>query len=185
MTSANRVCFVIHSDKCFLVTIVRCDRLPCKAKETLFSIAPIRPFIPIEINLLINFIFSETGICSTQCILQIHLILIIIVIVGKFCITKCRNFSGRVSSICHFQAPYLIYLIQRHIVHSLGLNSRILCRHLRIGSAMTDLTLVLVKGLAHWLPGSGPEIPILVIPEIKDPRSVLTRILYLKWNLSK
>ena len=173
---SNRIAIiVIHTDEGFLITIVRSNLLSCHTEETFLAVASVRTLVPVQIDLLQNLVAKEYCVRCTQRILQVYLILIVIIIIRKLCITKYRNLTRLVRCVRHLTSPNLIYLSERHIVICLCLNARILREHCSISSSMMNLALILIQVLANRLPGSRPEISSLIVSDVNvTSRCIIT-----------
>ena len=64
-------------------------------------------------------VFVKQSFCNEQRVLKIHLILFVVVIVCKLCVSCDIEISCCAGIVCHFEVPHLIRLVKRYIVQSL------------------------------------------------------------------
>ena len=129
--------------------------------------------IQIAVDQLMDVVFFKHCAGDELRILQIHLILFIVAVVGKLRIARHCQFPRNTGVVPYCQRPYLMGLAQRHIVERLRGNACILCPHFRVRCPMSALAVVLSQIFAHRLPRSRPVVFGHVVPEIDvSPRLV-------------
>ena len=155
---------MIQTDKALLITTVGRDILSCQSEEPSLCIAAVnRLLLHILIDHLHDLVLLEICSCNKQCILQIHLILLVIAFIRELCIAKYGNLTWTVRGIGHLQIPYFISLVQRNIIECFGMNVSIICLNVGISCTMMTLTLIVIQVLAYRLPGSRPVILRILI----------------------
>ena len=147
---------MISAKERFLISGIACNLCASQAKESCKCNTSVdgRALIHILIDYLLNAVSHEICSCDKECILQIDLILLIVVVIRKFTVTKDGQVTWLVRIIRNLQLPYLMCLIQWYIVKHRALDTRIFCIHIRIACAMVTLTLVTVQIFSYRLPGS-------------------------------
>ena len=118
--------------------------------------------------MLKDLIALKGGAADEQGVLQVHLILLVVALVGKLHESESGELSGGGAGVGHLCGPDFVGGILGHIIGHLGGDPRILRTHDGISGAVTDSGLVGIQGLAHGLPGGGPVIPGLIVPQIDE-----------------
>ena len=112
---------VIASDKFLPVSAVGCYFCSCQSKEAVkhklvVNLLSILQAVKIAVYRLTNAVLVKGSSCDKQRILKIYLILFIVVVICKLCISCDIQTFRRARAVRHFQIPHLIGLVKRHIV---------------------------------------------------------------------
>ena len=122
--------------------------------------------IQISMQQLHDPVSLKPGACNKTAVLQIYLILLIIIMIREFSITGKRQTAFIFRTIYCRNAPDLIGFSFRHIITCFGEYMMIFRLKHRISHTMTATAFIILLILSNRFPGSGPKIPILIIPDI-------------------
>ena len=137
---------MISAKKRFLISGIACNLCASQTKESCKCNTSVdgRTLIHVLIDYLLDAVSHEIRSCDKECILQIDLILLIVVIICKFTVTEDGQVTRLVRIIRNLQLPYLMCLIKWYIVKHRALDACIFCIHIRIACTVMTLTLVAV-----------------------------------------
>ena len=168
--NARGVCKAAVAAQEFLpVAAVGSNLRPAQAEE------PFNLFFLIFVDGLLNAVSPEVGLGNKQRVLQVYQVLLVIRLVGEFTVAADGQVPNPVRIVPHQNPPNLVLRAQGHIVHCLGVNPRVVCQHVGVGDAVAALTVVLGQILSHRLPGSGPVVPAVIVPQV-DVASGLVKV---------
>ena len=132
-------------------------------------IFPLGQGVQIAVDLLGDSVALKQGPADEKGILEVHLVLLVVAVIGKFRIAGQGQAAGPVRVIGDGEGPDFIGLALRHIVNCLGGDACIACLHPGVAHAVAALDLVIFQVLGHRLPRGRPEVPAVVIPQIDVP----------------
>ena len=138
---------MISSEKCFFFSTPGRNLCSCHSKETVFNdfmvdFSSILNLIKVRMYHLSDTVFTEYRLCNELRVLQIHLILFIIAVIGKFRVACNIQVSFPIGTICKKQPPHLIGLFQWNIIAYFRTYFPVIRQHFRICGSMTALTLI-------------------------------------------
>ena len=125
--------------------------------------------VQVAVDLLGDAVAGKEGPADEEGILQIHLVLLVVVVVGEFRVARQGQFPGGVGGVGHRQLPHFMGAVLGHIVDRFGVDARIVGEHPGVAHAVAAFAGVVLQVLAHRLPGSRPEIPAGVVPQVEVP----------------
>ena len=142
----------VRTDEAFEAAVIVADLLSCKTEESFLSVEASCVLARVLVDMLNDHIAFKGGPCYKQCILEINLILLIVVLVGELDEAEGRELPLLARSVGELCSPYFISLVQRNVVGQLRLYPRILRLNGSICCTVVALALILVKALAYRLP---------------------------------
>ena len=80
----------------------------------------------VFVDVLYYLIALKGGTCDEQGVLEIYLILLVVVLVGELDKAPCGKVPCLIALVCYLYSPYLIGLVQGHIVSQLALDAAVL-----------------------------------------------------------
>ena len=108
--------------------------------------------------MLQNLVALKGGAGDEQGILQINLILLVVVFVGKFAEAVNREVSGLVGEIGDLRPPNLIGAVHGNVIGYLRLDVGVFRGDNGVSRAVAALVFVRIQRLAHRLPCCRPVV---------------------------
>lgn len=169
---------VVAPQESLFVTAVAGHRRAGQAEEPLGDLFVVHILasgqgVQVAVDLLGQPVAGEHRAADKQRILQVDLVLLVVAVVGELGIAGQGQAAGGGADVGHPQRPHLIGAAVRHIVGSLGRDTGLVGQHAGVAHAVTAAAAVVREVLAHRLPGGGPEIAAVVVPQVEiAPRLV-------------
>ena len=154
---------MISSKKLLPVTTIRRNLCACQTKEALYHdliiyVLSFLQAVQISMNHMTDSVLFKQGSGYKLRILEVYLVLFIITVVCKFCITGNTQASVFIRPVCHGQLPHLIFLVHRDIIQRLRMDFAVVCKHSGIAGSMTAFAFVFLQAFSYRLPGSRPVV---------------------------
>ena len=178
---------VIRPQKGRLVPAVRGDRRTGQAEKPLGYRLVIHIFslgqgVQVAVDLLGDPVAFKHSPADEEGILEVDLILLVVAVVGELSIACQGQAAVPVRVIGDGEGPDFISFALGHIVDGLGGDVCIAGFHPGVAHAVAALDLVVVQVFSHRLPGSGPEISALIIPQIDIPARLVKLVEHIPEN---
>ena len=169
---------MVFPQKMLLFSAVGSNLGSGKSEEALGHILGIhlpvlREGVQIAVDLLDDPVPFKQGLRDKQGILQIHLILFVIAVVCKFGIAGQGQVPGPLRMIGDGKRPDLIGFSEGDVISGFRANPAVVGGHYGIAHAVAAFVPAQIQRLADGLPGGGPVVGGVVVPEVEvAPRLV-------------
>ena len=111
-------------------------------------------------------VLTEFRLCHKAAVLQVDQVLFIVAVVGEFRIGAHGKGARLIGCICDLDIPDFMACLIRHVIDGFRCDAGIVRAHFCIALTMTDFRMIVLQVLSDRLPGSGPVIPGIIVPEI-------------------
>ena len=159
----------VWADEMIQTAIISCYRSAYHTEEPFQMIGTGCILAAVFIDVLNDLIALKAGTGDEEGILQIHLILLIVVVIGEFYESKCRQMPNGIAAVGNLGTPNLMRCAVWHIIRHFRSNSGIFCGKDGVSCSMAAFALIGVQRLSDRLPGSRPIIRCIIVPQVDIP----------------
>ncbi len=116
----------VSADKAVEIAVISTYVSAHQTEESLSVVGTVSVLAAVLVYVLYYLIALKRGACDEQGVLEIYLILLVVVLVGELDKAPSGKVPCLIALVCYLDSPYLIGLVQGHIVSQLALDAAVL-----------------------------------------------------------